>query len=192
MSPVRIYGDQGYLELAGPTQAGNTTLIMPSGTGTSGQVIQTDGAGATSWAAAGKILQVVNATYATSTSNSTSTFADTGLTASITPSSTSSKILIIVSQNGCVKATNNTSLALRLLRDTTQLTVFASQAGANTTTTTNSIGSCSTCYLDSPNTTASVTYKTQFRSIVGVASVAVQVTNGDTAASTITLLEVAA
>lgn len=45
MSPVRIYGDQGYLELAGPTQAGNTSLIMPSGTGTSGQVIQTDGAG---------------------------------------------------------------------------------------------------------------------------------------------------
>lgn len=45
MSPVRIYGDQGYLELAGPTQAVNTSLIMPSGTGTSGQVIQTDGAG---------------------------------------------------------------------------------------------------------------------------------------------------
>jgi hypothetical protein len=50
MSPVRIYGDQGYLELAGPTQAGNTTLIMPSGTGTSGQVIQTDGAGNLSYA----------------------------------------------------------------------------------------------------------------------------------------------
>lgn len=49
MSPVRIYGDQGYLELAGPTQAGNTTLIMPSGTGTSGQYLQTNGAGATSW-----------------------------------------------------------------------------------------------------------------------------------------------
>ena len=160
-------------DLAATLDLSGKTVTLPSGTG-------------------GKILQVVNATYATSTSNSTSTFADTGLTASITPSSTSSKILIIVSQNGCVKATNNTSLALRLLRDTTQLTIFASQAGANTTTTTNSIGSCSTCYLDSPNTTASVTYKTQFRSIVGVASVAVQVTNGDTAASTITLLEVSA
>lgn len=49
MSPVRIYGDQGYLELAGPTQAGNTSLIMPSGTGTSGQYLQTNGAGVTSW-----------------------------------------------------------------------------------------------------------------------------------------------
>jgi hypothetical protein len=49
MSPVRIYGDQGYSELIAPAQAVNTSLIMPSGTGTSGQVIQTDGAGALSW-----------------------------------------------------------------------------------------------------------------------------------------------
>jgi hypothetical protein len=45
----------------------------------------------------GAVLQVVNATYSTYTSSSSSTFADTGLTASITPSATSSKILVIVS-----------------------------------------------------------------------------------------------
>ena len=49
MSPVRIYGDQGYLELAGPTQAVNTSLIMPSGTGTSGQFLETNGTGTLSW-----------------------------------------------------------------------------------------------------------------------------------------------
>jgi len=50
MSPVRIYGDQGYSELKAPTQAVNTSLILPSGTGTSGQYLQTSGAsGALSW-----------------------------------------------------------------------------------------------------------------------------------------------
>ena len=50
MSPVRIYGDQGYLELAGPTQAGNTSLILPSGTGSNGDFIRTDGNGNLSYA----------------------------------------------------------------------------------------------------------------------------------------------
>jgi len=49
---------------------------------------------------AGSVLQVVNATYATSTSNNTGTYADTGLTASITPTSASSKILVLANQNG--------------------------------------------------------------------------------------------
>ena len=47
--------------------------------------------------ASGKVLQVVNATYSTYTSTSSSTFADTGLTATITPTSATSKILVNVS-----------------------------------------------------------------------------------------------
>lgn len=50
MSPVRIYGDQGYLELTGPTQAGNTSLVMPSGTGSDGDFLRTDGNGNLSFA----------------------------------------------------------------------------------------------------------------------------------------------
>lgn len=45
MSPVRIYGDQGYLELKAPVQSSNTTLVLPSGTGSNGDFIQSDGAG---------------------------------------------------------------------------------------------------------------------------------------------------
>jgi hypothetical protein len=48
----------------------------------------------------GSVLQVVNATYATQVSNSTSTYADTGLTATITPKFATSKILVLVNQNG--------------------------------------------------------------------------------------------
>jgi hypothetical protein len=47
------------------------------------------GATAPEWAApagGGKVLQVIQATYATQVTNSTSTFEDTGLTATITPS----------------------------------------------------------------------------------------------------------
>jgi hypothetical protein len=49
----------------------------------------------------GKVLQVVNASYATRTSSTTSTYADTGLTATITPTAATSKILVIANQNGC-------------------------------------------------------------------------------------------
>ena len=44
----------------------------------------------------GKVLQVVHSTYSTETNSSTETFTDSGLSVSITPSSTSSKILVFV------------------------------------------------------------------------------------------------
>ena len=43
-------------------------------------------------ASAGQVLQVVNATYSTSTGTSSSSYVDTGLTASITPKFSTSKI----------------------------------------------------------------------------------------------------
>ena len=136
----------------------------------------------------GKILQVVNAVYGTATSNDTSTYADTGLSATITPSDTSSKILILVNQSGITKQ-NNTALALRLLRNTTTIITFEEQGAYTATTTENSVGSSSVCYLDSPATTSAVTYKTQFASLFNNNRVYVQGSSGD---STITLLEVAA
>ena len=46
---------------------------------------------------AGHIVQTVQSTYATQTSSTSSSFVATGLTASITPSSTANKILILYS-----------------------------------------------------------------------------------------------
>jgi len=46
---------------------------------------------------AGAILQVVQATYSTEVGSSSATYADTGLTASITPSSSSNKVLVMIS-----------------------------------------------------------------------------------------------
>ena len=64
----------------------------------------------------GTVLQVVNATYATATTNSTTTYADSGLTASVTPKSTSSKILVTCFIGGGKVPAVNTGIALRLVK----------------------------------------------------------------------------
>lgn len=136
-----------------------------------------------------RVLQVVNATYSTSTANATSTYADTGLTASITPSASSSKILILVSQAGVGKETNNTAVALRLMRGATPIATFEAYGAFDNTAGINFVGTCGTTYLDSPATTSATTYKTQLQSIQNLANAIVQ---GNSGTSTITLMEISA
>ena len=137
----------------------------------------------------GKVLQVVMGSTTTSSSSSSSTYANTNLTATITPSATSSKILILVSHAGCEKATGNTYLNLRLTRDGTAITGdFAGGVGyTNSTLQINT--QTGTNYLDSPAATTALVYRTQFASGANVANVTVS--NGS-ALSTMILLEVAA
>jgi hypothetical protein len=139
----------------------------------------------------GKVLQVVMGSTATTASNSTTTPADTGLTATITPSSATSKVLVLVSQQGCYKSagTSTNSISLKLLRGATTIQQIATNLFYNTTVGELS-GSISSHYLDSPATTSATTYKTQFYNYVGAASVSVQIQNVDL--STIILLEIGA
>lgn len=145
------------------------------------------------WAAVGgggKVLQVVNATYSTETNSTTTTFADTGLTATITPSATTSKVLVLVNQNGVYKssqATNN-GVGIKLLRGATVLVTMSVLDGFTNTAIQNNVTS-GTNYLDSPATTSAVTYKTQFANYSANATVGVQVAS---ATSTITLMEIGA
>ena len=147
------------------------------------------------WAApaagGGKVLQVVQATNSTAAANSTTTYADTNLTASITPSAATSKVLVIVHQNGTTKSNGNVDNAnyLKLVRGVTDLTTFGASVGFTSTAIYNYVGSCSTAYLDSPNTTSATTYKTQFKNDVAAAAVGVQT---GSATSTITLMEIGA
>lgn len=139
-----------------------------------------------------RVLQVVNATYSTEVGNSTSTYADTGLTATITPSSTTSKVLIVVNQAGCGKNSGNagSGISLRLLRGATEILIFENLAGYTNTSSANYIGTISCSYLDSPATTSATTYKTQFRNVANAASVSVQANTSS--GSTITLMEISA
>jgi hypothetical protein len=138
---------------------------------------------------AGCVLQVVNGSTATNTTTSSSSYSDTNLTATITPKFATSKILVLINQCGCYKdGIANNGGSLQILRNATTLASIGERfAGDNATV--NSIGSISSCYLDSPATTSATTYKTQFASISNTGTVYVQVYS---ARSTITLMEIAA
>lgn len=111
----------------------------------------------------GKVLQVVNGTSTTEVVNNSTTWTDTGLSATITPSSTSSKILISAHIQGVGK--NGTAYTvLKLLRGSTDIVANFENRGADTdTTSTNKVGGCSVTYLDSPSTTSATTYKVQMQ-----------------------------
>jgi len=107
----------------------------------------------------GKILQAVQGTTATLANfTSTSSYADTGLSASITPSSTSSKILVLVDQH-VYFSTNG--LSLKIVRDSTDVLT----PPVNYTLHDNDSGNNRFYYpihfLDSPSSSSSITYKTQ-------------------------------
>jgi hypothetical protein len=138
-------------------------------------------------ASAGKVLQVVNGQYSTQTGNSTNTFADTGLTLSITPKFTTSKILVCVTIAGLYKD-NSTIIELKLLRSATAISNMDMYAAITASAASNGVASSSLDYLDSPATTSSTTYKVQFRSVNNIAAVYVQ-TNASV--SSMTLMEIA-
>ena len=143
-------------------------------------------------ASSGRVLQVVNATYSTQTSTTSSTFSDTGLTASITPSSTTSKILVIANINGTLLGGSGTSgggIKLNLLRSSTIISKMEELITYNASNTSNANGSSSIGYLDSPSTTSATSYKVQFAARVNAsASVFVQY---ESSTSSMTLMEIA-
>lgn len=152
----------------------------------------------------GKILQVVSTAKTDTFSMSSATFADiTGLTATITPSSATSKILVMFSSSASLNF-NNTSAGFRLTRGGTAIGV-GDAAGSRERAYGPRIKSMSLfdaanvngSFLDSPATTSATTYALQIRSEIGGVSVYVNraETDADNSAtfrgiSTITVMEV--
>lgn len=137
----------------------------------------------------GTVLQVVSATTNTPVSSTSTSFADTGLSASITPTKSTSKILVIVNQNNLYKTGISlyNGVKVNLLRNSTNISSFAINVGY-TGVADDNIVSAGATYLDSPATISPVTYKTQFAA--NIAGQTVEVQNGS-AVSSITLLEIA-
>jgi hypothetical protein len=139
----------------------------------------------------GKVLQVVYGSTGTTVTSSSTTLVDTGLTATITPSSTTSKILVIMSQNGMQKSNGNgnNGCILRLYRDDVNIATPSVLAGWTNSTVYNTTASISCTSLDSPSSTSALVYKTMFSNYVAAASIVLQTLN---AKSTITLMEISA
>ena len=152
------------------TANGASVYTLPQTDGSAGQVLKTDGSGNLSWVTpgAGKLLQtplfvIKTDLYSTSTTGS---FTDIpNLTLTITPTLSSSKILILA--NMCHSISSTSDYTYRLLRGSTALgnsTVGSegTRFGIACGTTNASRGEpVSFHFLDSPNTTSATTYKVQ-------------------------------
>ena len=120
----------------------------------------------------GKVLQVVQGTLAGVVSTTSGSWSDTGLSASITPSLTSSKILVSVTLNSCYQNTANKGAYTTLYRDIdgggySNIAPTGSSAFYKYFGTSYSAGSGQTQnhnweILDTVSTTSAVTYKVYF------------------------------
>jgi molybdopterin-binding protein len=188
MSKISLAPDAsgtGIFTIASPNSNTNRTLTLPDNTGT----IITSGT-------AGTVLQVVEGSTDAEVAVSTTVYTDTGLTASITPSSASNKVLVIVSQQATLSrssASTQFNLDLQLLRGATVLEAYEDYVLFAQATGLISLGTqiCIT-YLDSPSTTSSTTYKMQGRPDSTASSLVATFQLGSRGRSSIILMEIAA
>ena len=155
---------------------------------------------------AGSILQIVQGTSQSHLSSTSTTYVNlTGVTADITPTATSSKILIICSI--AIGKENNNSFLGKLLRSGTAIAGGERHSGNNNQeqdvwwnirTTSYSTNASTAIYLDSPSSTSSLTYSVQGKTTGSDTSFTLNRTrqNSDTAYdsptfSSIILMEVA-
>lgn len=185
----------------------SSTAVTRLGVGTNGFVLTADSAEATGlkWAAAaagGKVLQVVSTNKTDAFTTTSTSFTDvTGLSVSLTPATTSSKVLVIVN----LKISNSSyteGTIVTLLRGSTEIANSTSN-GFDRLARYNDQGSTSPQmvythnatinFLDSPSTTSSTTYKIQMKVSGGTGTL--NRPGYDTAiwgTSTITVLEIGA
>ncbi len=142
--------------------------------------------------AAGSVIQVVHAVDTSSqTSTGGSSYVDTGLSCDITPKFSTSKVLVIVGQPlmMSIATTDAREVYYRIVRDSTGLVEGGSQFDLTHSAAYQSTGWFNGLnYLDSPATTSTTTYKTQFYISAGTADVYCNYGSTD---ATITLMEIA-
>jgi len=136
----------------------------------------------------GTPLNHVYARDTTGTTSSSNTDVDTGLTATITPSSAANLVLASAIHNGVQKNTGDTAAQLSLLSGGSIVVVWTLAQGRTSSTVTVT-GTTGIDYLDAPGTASSRVYKTQLRSQSNIAAVGV---NNGGASSTMTLTEIMA
>ena len=158
MSSIKLTADSGggTFEIKAPSSSGNTRVLTLPDTGN----LTLHG---------GRILQAVQVSYSTAVeSTNTSSYTDTGLSGTITPTSSSNKILVMLSQNFRLASATNGGQnggSIQILRGSTNITT-----NQNAYLFYNSNGQSASLFnytnysvqvLDSPGTISATTYKTQ-------------------------------
>ena len=162
MSSIKLTADSGggTFEIKAPSSSSNTRVLTLPDTG--------------NYILGGRVLQVVQAVKTDTASTNSATYADiSGLSVSITPSSTSNKILV-----ECSVVTGGQAdgfIAFKILRDSTAIGIGTAGTGNQTNASfSTAFGNASThqfavkpaswSFLDSPSSTSSLTYKVQWAS----------------------------
>ena len=140
----------------------------------------------------GMVIQVVHGSTSTEGGSTNNTYKDTGLTATITPSSSSNKIAIFMNVNGCQKETNNAWIDLKAVYNVnggsfTDIAQFGARLGMTANSNKNNVGTCAFNHLLSPSTAQAVIVKAQFRSADNNSGVGVQEASST---STLMLMEI--
>lgn len=193
LNPSTTLGD---IEYRSSTANTNTRLAI----GSTGQVLTVSG-GVPTWATptggGGKILQVLQDTVVGEVATSSTSMQDTGLDVTITPSSSSSRILIMATLGSPGKniGNANTSMAVEIARGGTRI-YYGSDTALFEQESDYFYAPPSTFnYVDSPATTSATTYKVRFSSYVSGQNVYIN-KNGsgasDTITSTLIVMEVGA
>jgi hypothetical protein len=185
MSKVQLQGNAsgtGIFTIASPNSNTDQTLTLPNQTGT----ILTNAS--TTGFPAGSVLQVVNSIRTAGDATTSVTFVATGLSASITPTSATSKILIICTAP-LYNAGDNFHQYTTIYRGGSNLVANEMQLFAAGGSVSGRWSNGSMTYFDSPSTTSSTTYTVYFRSLTAGNQV-----NYSTAGqpSIMTLMEIAA
>jgi len=157
MSKVVLQGNNsggGTFTVTSPDSNSNRTVTLPDSTGTLDTIQR-----------AGNVLQVVQGTLTTSFTTTSQTFVDSGITATITPSSTSSKIRVDVDYWSYFADGNDRGACQgNILRGSTEILERGYYINTGVSDVINYMeGVFSMSIVDSPSTTSSITYKVQIK-----------------------------
>jgi hypothetical protein len=138
----------------------------------------------------GHVVQVIQETISPGTNNSTTSFFDIGLSAVITPTSASSKVLVFVDVATTVykAGVGYFRSEFNIVRNSTEIRksmhgLYLADGSDN-----NCYSNYNTLYLDSPSTTSATTYKVQGRNTESGSNLVIE---GGGRISSITLMEIA-
>ena len=133
----------------------------------------------------GHVLQIVEAEYSTQTDVASGSYADLGLSVTITPKSSSSKIYVITNVHCYVNGQG--LVGVRVMRGSTEVVQASKALGYQD----NASGVASLTKLDAPSTTSATTYKIQVN-YGAISSGTVIRINQQTGGSRITVMEIGA